>query len=468
MQPAILMKLALKPILLVALTSSGLLACGSNDQLTALRIVHASPGAPAVDVFAAGVTTPLATNLAYGQASPYLALDPGDYSLVVTVAGTDTIVYTTPPINLNSSDRYTSVAMGYPDSTDPSNSFRVLSLREDFSSSSDHARAVFVNASPDAPTIDIDIDDDGSFDVPSLPRFDATDHDGESLTADALLQLAIGVSDVRLTAFTTPTLAPGEDLFLIATGNVGQLPRDATGFSMLAVGPSSVISMIKQNPTVYALHASPDAPAFDIRAGASGVLLYADLSFGEMIPAQVPPGDYAFAFYPAGATGTGPITTIPVTGVAAGERYLAVPTGMLTPTTGEQPFQLPVYREEFAVDGSARIRSINVSPDAPPLDISTVTGTTINTPTLVRDLAFVESSAVDGLVVPSTPSIPIGVAPTNTNVAIATFDLNTTGTPRDFMLVAGAVSPTPDEQGLRLFVVDTAARPWSYTTIFQN
>ena len=97
--------------LLVALTSIGLLSACDDDEAE-IRIVHASPGAPAVDVFAEGVSRPIAAGLVYGEASPYVDLATGDYNLIVYAAGTDTIVYETGLLALRNDDEITAVAVG--------------------------------------------------------------------------------------------------------------------------------------------------------------------------------------------------------------------------------------------------------------------------------------------------------------------------------------------------------------------
>ena len=54
-----------------------------------LRVVHASPNAPAVDVYAEGVAAPLLTDLAYTETSMYLDLDAGTYNIQLRGAGAD-------------------------------------------------------------------------------------------------------------------------------------------------------------------------------------------------------------------------------------------------------------------------------------------------------------------------------------------------------------------------------------------
>ena len=50
-----------------------------------LRIVHASPGAPAIDVLVDG--QPFATNVAFGVATDYAPIPAGDYKVQVVATG---------------------------------------------------------------------------------------------------------------------------------------------------------------------------------------------------------------------------------------------------------------------------------------------------------------------------------------------------------------------------------------------
>ena len=76
-----------------------------------LRFVHASPDAPAVDIFAegAGVVVP---NAAFKDASGYLNLAAGTYNLQVRAAGTETVALNLPGITLEKGNVYTAFAVG--------------------------------------------------------------------------------------------------------------------------------------------------------------------------------------------------------------------------------------------------------------------------------------------------------------------------------------------------------------------
>ncbi len=143
--------------------------------------------------------------------------------------------------------------------------------------------ARIVHASADAPTVGIDVgaDDPTAPEVAALDRFADTGAAGVALPAG-------------------PPLGPPPP-------PLGDLPRQATGFSLMAVGPTGLVGTIAQDPTVFALHASPDAPAVDIREATSDALLIDNLAFGQLERVQVPPGDYTLDFYappppPASAT----------------------------------------------------------------------------------------------------------------------------------------------------------------------
>lgn len=58
-----------------------------DTPLTALRVAHFSPDAPAVDVYVDDER--VVTGLEYDSKTPYLALEPGTYTLTVTPAGED-------------------------------------------------------------------------------------------------------------------------------------------------------------------------------------------------------------------------------------------------------------------------------------------------------------------------------------------------------------------------------------------
>ena len=61
---------------------------------SALRFVHVSPGAPAVDIFVAGTQVPIFPNVAFGKTSGlYSIVKPGPYKLQVVPSSTFSVIY---------------------------------------------------------------------------------------------------------------------------------------------------------------------------------------------------------------------------------------------------------------------------------------------------------------------------------------------------------------------------------------
>lgn len=433
-----------------------------------IRAIHASPDAPAVDIYVKGNSTPVVTNLAYGQTSGWLEVDAGSYVLELRAAGakpTEPVAYVTDAIALQEGVLVSAVAAGLLASNDTAASFRVLGVQERFSDVPSGIKVRAVHAAPDAPAVDLDIGNDapGKPELAGLARFATTD--GQiPLPADQALALGIAAGGARVTAFTTPKLRAGAQVLLVATGLLGSLPRERDGFALLAVGPNGSVGFIKQDPTVYALHASPDAPAIDIFAGAAE--LADNLSFGQLSrPIQVSPGSYALDFFgttagaerpkgePAASASTGELV--------AGERYLAEATGFL----GQKKLQLVAYRDGFERDAlKPRLRAVHASPDAPAVDVGTLTAQGAIDTVLFPDLTFTRASAETGLGA-DAGHLVVGVAPTRTAHPVATFTIPAAAGQRAFAVAAGALAPTGNQAFFRFLVVDTSASPWTVSPV---
>ena len=442
-------------------------------ETASLRVVHASAGAPAVDIYAEGIDEPLIADLAYGEASAYIEVPAGTYNVQVRAAGapiTDAPVYQTGDLTLAADATVTAIAAGDLASDDEADSFRVLALAEGFGAAGEGARVRVVHAGYDAPTVGIDVgnDDPAAPELDGLARFADSGEAGVELPAGSALQLGIAAGDETVTAFTTPALPEGGELFVIAVGRLGELPRQATGFSLLAVGPSGVIGRIPQNPTVFALHASPDAPTVDIREASGDGLLVGALEYGQLGQVQVPPGSYTLDFYGAGAEPGTPAASAETPALAAGERYLAIASGFLSPIGEEEPFQLLAFADEFALEASgARVRAVHASPDAPEVDIGTATGLLMDDPRLLEDVPFTAASGGEGLEVPAA-NLTLGIAAAGAANAAAAFDVTTADGLRTFAVAMGALSASKGEESFELGLVITSTWPWSVARVQPN
>ena len=442
-----------------------------SDAGTAmLRAVHASPDAPTVDVYAEGIAVPIISALAYGDASLYFPVPAGTYNIQVRAhpsTEADPVAFETGPIDLGADQTITAIASGFLTSMDEADKFRILPLVEDFGTPQS-ALVRIVHAGPDAPSVDIDVGDDGSVDYSDLARFADTGAAGIALPSGEALQVGIRVAGGdRVTAFTTPALPDGEEIFVIATGSLVEPARADDGFSLLAVASTGSLGFIKQNPVVYALHGSPDAPAVDIYAG--DALLVENVAFGELSgTVQVPPGTYTLDFYVTGTGGGSPAASFDTPDLMVGSAYLAVAAGELAPEGTEEAFTLLAFEELFDPTETARVRAIHASGDAPAVDIGTVDGGTGEIDAvLFQNLAWSESSDDIGLEAP-VGDLTIGVAATGSTTPVATFDITTSAGLQTFAVAAGALAPDGVEEAFRLILVVVSANPWIGAEVLPN
>jgi len=465
-------------LLLLAMTAFVITGCSDDDKSPTtvtdmgkgamVRVVHASPDAPAVDVYAEGVAAPLIEDLAYGDTSPYLELAAGTYNVQLRAAGsepTSGIAYETGDLTIPEGAKITAAAVGLLGSMNEADKFRVMPLVENFTDPGAGMASVrIIHASADAPTVALDVGDDATVEVPDFARFGDTGEAGVPLPSGAKLQIAIwaGSTLSRVTAFTTPDLPAGAELFVFATGLLGQAPREMDGFSLLAVGPDGSIGFIRQNPVVFALHSSPNAPAVDIYAG--GAELVDNLNFGEISAAiQVPPGSYDLSFRANSSGAEAATATTP--DLAAGQRYLAVASGFLG-GTGDEAFTLLAYADGFDLDMmSPLVRVIHASPDAPAVDVGTVSGGTVTAVGAFSNLAYRQGSEATGTALP-VGMLPIGVAATGGTSPVASFTVGTTSGLRGFAVAAGSL--LGNGETFRLIVVDTGVFPWAAAEVAPN
>lgn len=464
-------------LLLVLPLLFGLTGCSDDDDASpttptdpgegSLRVVHASVDAPAVDIYVNGDDVPAIEDLAYGQATDYLDLDAGTYLIELRAHGAEPQSPAAFAVDVTLADgqTVTAVAAGLLGSTEESDRFRILPLVEGFADpGAGNAAVRIVHAAPDAPTVALDIGNDGSPEVTGFARFADTGAAGVSLPAGEALRVGVWAGEplARASVFTTPALPAGANLFLIATGLLGGDPQD-DGFSLLAIGPEGPIGFIRQDAraTVYALHASPDAPPVDIDA--DGIEVVTSLGFGDLSgELSVWPGAYDLAFRAAGTPTVAASATTPY--LEPGGSYLAIATGYLG---GEAPgFQLVPVAEGFSAGSAlALARVVHASPDAPAVDVGPLVDGQVAVLPSFANLAFGAASDASGEPLP-VGEVTVGVAATGTVDPVASFDLVTSAGLRAFAVAAGSLAGPGESFRLVLVIVDDSG--WSAVEVMPN
>nr|MBN2277360.1 DUF4397 domain-containing protein [candidate division Zixibacteria bacterium] len=224
-----------------------------------VRFLHASPDAPAVDIkLNSGDGPTVFVNKAFKDITEYAEVDPGSYTFVVTPSGDNSEVLIFEPINVTAGVIYTAVAHGTLDNTDLYDlAVRIFVDNNDGDLFVDLKPAVtkvlVAHASPDAPGVDLLIDDlvinntsltfpnnTGYLDVNAGDRGVKVNVSGSMTTViNAGLNLDAGMA---YSIFAVNSVSNIEPLVL-----VDDLTTPAAGMAHIRF-----------------LHLSPDAPAVDI------------------------------------------------------------------------------------------------------------------------------------------------------------------------------------------------------------
>lgn len=123
------------------------------NQNSYIRVLHASPGAPAVDIYVND--NPVVKDLAYKEFSEYLSLLPGKYNLKVFPAGTQANPVINANVTIPAKAAFTVAAIGtLPD-------ISLLPIPEPYMPSfyPGVSYVKFTHLSPDAPAVDITLTD---------------------------------------------------------------------------------------------------------------------------------------------------------------------------------------------------------------------------------------------------------------------------------------------------------------------
>jgi len=384
------------------------------DDTARVRLVHASPDAPAVDVTVASSGDALYDGVSFGQ-SGYVEVPEGTYTLQVRgdTSGNDGDVVAEFTVELAGGTVYTGFAGGYLTADDePADEPFDLSLAVDSGAGGgglvDRANVRVAHFSPDAPNVDVYVDDDQVLsDVPFR-------------TTSDYLSVPAGTRTVQITAAgDRSTVAFEGDLALSAqdytVAAIGELTDGDTEFRPLVLEDDNS-DVAGDTARVRLVHASPDAPAVDVTVASSGDALYDGVPFGESGYVEVPEGTYTLQVRGDTSGNDGDVVADFNVELAGGTVYTAFAGGYLTP--GDEPadeaFDLSLAVDSGAGGGGKRanVRVAHFSPDAPNVDVY------VDDDRVLSDVPFRATS--DYLSVPAgSRSVEITAAGDRSTVAFA-------------------------------------------------
>ncbi|MCU0506669.1 MAG: DUF4397 domain-containing protein [Chloroflexi bacterium] len=189
-----------------------------------VRALHASPDAPAVDVYVNDAK--VLSDVTFKTLSDYLELDAGSYTVAIKAAGTDTTV-TSIDATVDAGTKYTIAAIG------PLASISMTAFVDDGMTSAEEAKLRVIHLSPDTGGVDVALAGQSAADAPvkNLTYPNATDY----------LALPAGTYDFEVRPTGTTTVA----LNLAGTA----LSAD-TNYTVFAVGFSAAGTPSDQALTV--------------------------------------------------------------------------------------------------------------------------------------------------------------------------------------------------------------------------
>jgi hypothetical protein len=275
----------------------------------------------------------------------------------------------------------------------------------------------------------------------------------ESEAADASL----------VTSFTAPPVLEGDEVLLIAAGELGTLARQPRGFALIAVGREGSLGIIRQDPELFVLHGSRDAAGLELCVGDTE--LAANLQYAELASTRISPGIYGAGIYdyPSGCVGEA-LGTNSTGLLEAGQRYLMLLTGEVVPeNAGEAGIQLATFDDAFTLDDAqgARVRFVHGASYSQIYVGAVASGQITADNVLTQPIGWsIESAEV---AVPAG-SYVLGIAdavgkPEPPYTPIVTLAYDAIVGARQWAIVAG--DPTPDDADpLQALVVDTTTAGW--------
>jgi hypothetical protein len=334
----------------LALVSAPAQAISIDGDVALIRVVHASPDTPAVDVYVQPVGdptgAPVLSNVTFKTVSNYLSLPEDTYQVRVVLTGDDPDVVT-PPIDvevpLNGGIAYTAAATGFSAASPP---LTLTALTDDLSAPAPGtARVQVYHFSPDAPAVDVRVTGGGPVLIDDL---EFPNNQNVDDVTEGVYDLDVTTSDGSIVAGTIP------DIEIL--GN--QI------YSVFAFDELANIDFVLRAELAQArvVHASPNAPNVDIYL--DGELILEDIPYftvGDYLPLL--PGDYQVQVVPTGDPLASAVLDVPVT-LNGGIAYTIAAIGLVGGDPGQE-LQAALLEDDVSLlaDGEARVNFYHFAPD---------------------------------------------------------------------------------------------------------
>ncbi len=444
-------KAGLIATLMLAAALAGCDSDSDSDSTVApaqLRVLHASPDAPAVNVLAGGTT--IVPNLDYGQSSNLLEVTPGRVSLRVDAqlpAGATTTVIGPVDVDLASGTQYSVLAVGRVAGIEP-----LVFSQPSAPAPTGRTNVRVVHAAPAAPRVDVYLTSPDASLATSSP------------VGTVSFKQAIGPAEVPAGTWRVRVTAAGDKAALVFDSGVITL-GDGANVLLAAIentdtGPAPIQLLFSDsvsNAKILAagtpadlrvVHASPDAPPVDIVANDNfAAPLVQDLAFPQATGfLSVPPATYNVKVVAAN-TSTAVITAN--LSLQPAVRYSVLAVNRLASI---EPLVATDNARRLAT--AAKLRVIHASPTAANVDIY-VTAPGASIATIAPTLPNVPFKANTGFLQLASGNYSVTVTPAGSKTAAigpANISLQAGG-----IYTAVARDPLPGNTALGLILLDDFA-----------
>ena len=295
-----------------------------NSQKAKIRFVHASTDAPAVDIkVGSGTAAPVFGDVEFKEITSYVEVDAGSYQFVVTPAGSATEVVVFDAITVQNGMVYTVVALGTLSQEEYPFTVRVFIDNDPGDLSVDLAFAMtnilVVHASPDAPGVDLLIDDL----VVNTAPLEYPDNTG-------YLPILAGTRNIKVNASGTTLTVIDATVSLMADASYSIFAIDELSSIEPLVLVDDLSAPAAGTAHVRFLHLSPDAPAVDITL-TDGTVVFGNKSFRDYTEfTPLTAGSYDLQVRLAGTTTV--VLDLPGIALEAGTIYTVFAKGFINGT----------------------------------------------------------------------------------------------------------------------------------------
>ena len=372
-------------LVMTLLISALFLACSDDSAVApveienrnrvepSLKVIHSSYNTPAVDIWVNDVKE--IENLVYGESSALTNLQAGNYNIKVVPSGSTSPVVIEANLILEKNKDYTVVAAGRLEEIEP-----VVIVNQKMESQKSLVR--FIHSSPDAPAVDIKVDDGTGktiFANTSFRGFNsyiAVDPGVYNLAvtpSGSEKEVAI-YGNVNLmsggiyTVNAMGTLNSDDEVPFLARTYIDEFPFAQRPNSAYEKG-NSFIDLAPATSNVKVAHASPDAPAVDLYI--NGELAGSGLSFPAFTEyLKINSGTSNVKVTAAGTQAAVIEGDIRFNAYKNYSIYAVDQAANIAPLIIEDNLEAPAA-------GKAHVRFLHLSPDAPAVDITLPDGTVI-------------------------------------------------------------------------------------------